>query len=182
MSTPMAASTQAMAEDDQDASPRDPQHDFDFIIGSWKVQLSRLLHPLTGSTEWVEYEGTSRSRPVWDGRANVDEFRVHSPATGARIDGLTLRLYNPATDEWSLYWANANNGVLSLPPTVGRFTDDGRGEFYDDEEIDGRQVKVRYLWSDITPTSAKFEQALSTDGGDTWEPNWISTMTRIVED
>jgi hypothetical protein len=181
MSTPTGA-PQAMATSGEGAAtPRDPQHDFDFIIGSWQVRLSRLLHPLTGSTEWVEYTGTSRSRPVWDGRANVDEFRVHSPATGARIDGLTLRLYNPATDEWSLYWANANNGVLSLPPTVGRFTDDGRGEFYDDEEIDGRQVKVRYLWSEITPTSAKFEQAFSTDGGDTWEPNWISTMTRIED-
>lgn len=171
----------ATAEPTDSVTPGDGQHAFDFIIGTWKVQLSRLLDPLTGSTEWVDYEGTSRSRPVWDGRANVDEFRVHSAATDARIDGLTLRLYNPATGEWSLYWANANNGVLSLPPTVGRFTDDGHGEFYDDEEIDGRPVKVRYLWSDITSTSARFEQAFSTDGGETWEPNWISTMTRIEE-
>jgi hypothetical protein len=72
-----------------EARIRDGQHDFDFIIGKWKVELRRLLRPLTGSTEWVEYDGTSRSRPVWDGRANVDEFRVHSPSTGARIDGLT---------------------------------------------------------------------------------------------
>lgn len=179
MTTPTAAT--ASVESPETATPRDGQHDFDFIIGSWKVQLSRLLKPLTGSTEWVEYEGTSRSRPVWDGRANVDEFRVHSPATGARIDGLTLRLYNPATDEWSLYWANANNGVLSLPPTVGRFRDDGGGEFYDTEELDGRAITVRYVWSGITPTSAKFEQAFSADAGATWEPNWISTMTRIED-
>ena len=93
----------------------------------------------------------------------MDEFRVQSPATGALIDGLTLRLYNPATAEWSLYWANASNGVLSLPPTVGRFADDGSGAFYDEEEIAGRQVLVRYLWTDITPASAHFEQAFSTD-------------------
>jgi hypothetical protein len=179
----MTASTiPPQATDAGAATPRDGQHAFDFIIGNWSVKLSRLTKPLSGSMEWVEYEGTSRSRPVWDGRANVDEFRVHSPATGARIDGLTLRLYNAATDEWSLYWANANNGVLSLPPTVGRFADDGHGEFYDDEELDGRPIRVRYLWTEITPTSATFEQAFSADGGKTWEANWISTMTRVGED
>ena len=109
----------------------------------------------------------------------MDEFRVQSPTTGALIDGLTLRLYNPATAEWSLYWANASNGALSLPPTVGRFADDGSGAFYDEEEIAGRQVLVRYLWSEITPASAHFEQAFSTDGGSTWEPNWISTQSRV---
>src|SRR5918996_4905273 len=160
------------------AAPRDGQHDFDFILGSWKVQLSRLAKPLSGSTDWVEYEGTSRAKPLWDGRANIDEFLVHSPTTGARIDGLTLRLYNTETGEWILYWANASNGALSLPPTVGRFAADGHGEFYDEEEFDGRPILVRYLWSGITPSSAHFEQAFSTDGGVTWEPNWISTMAR----
>ena len=157
---------------------RDGQHDFDFAHGTWSVWLRRLTKPLSGSTEWVEYEGTSQCRPVWDGRANVDEFRVHSPTSGAVIDGLTLRLYNPETAEWSLYWANATNGVLSLPPTVGRFSAEGSGAFYDEEELDGQRILVRYLWTDITPTSAHFEQAFSTDGGATWEPNWISTQTR----
>lgn len=161
-------------------SIRDGQHDFDFAFGSWTVALSRLLKPLTGSTEWVEYEGTSICRPVWDGRANVDEFRVRARATGAVIDGLTLRLYDPASAEWSLYWASAANGVLGLPPTVGHFGEDGIGAFYDEEEIEGRKVLVRYLWSDITPGSAHFEQAFSTDGGATWEPNWISTQTRAA--
>jgi hypothetical protein len=163
------------------AEQRDGQRDFDFAHGTWSVELRRLTAPLSGSTEWVDYEGTSTCRPIWDGRANVDEFRVHSQATGARIDGMTVRLYNPTTAEWSLYWANASNGVLSLPPTVGRFADDGTGAFYDEEEIDGRQVLVRYVWSDISPASAHFEQAFSTDGGATWEPNWISTQTRISD-
>jgi hypothetical protein len=179
MSTP--TTELPVPEGSGEAAPRDGQHDFDFIFGSWNVHLSRLTKPLTGSTEWVEYEGTSNARPLWDGRANIDELRVHSPATGARLDGLTLRLYNAATDEWSLYWANASNGDLSLPPTVGRFTDDGHGEFYDEEELDGRPIRVRYLWSDITPTSAHFEQSFSANGGMTWEPNWVSTMTRIEE-
>jgi len=161
---------------------RDGQHDFDFAHGTWSVQLRRLPDPLRGTTDWIEYEGTSVCRPVWDGRANLDEFRVRGPATGALIDGLTLRLYNPATAEWSLYWANASNGVLSLPPTVGRFADDGSGAFYDEEEIEGRDVLVRYLWTEITPASAHFEQAFSTDRGVTWEPNWISTQTRVADD
>ena len=161
-----------------DDTPRDGQHDFDFLHGRWQVALRRLTKPLSGSTEWVEYEGTSDCRPIWDGRANVDEFRVHSAATGATLDGLTLRLYNPETREWSLYWANAANGALSLPPTVGRFSGD-RGEFFDREDFGGRPIIVRYRWSDITTTSAHFEQAFSTDDGATWEPNWISTMTRV---
>lgn len=160
-----------------DATTRDGQHDFDFLHGRWQVELRRLTKPLTGSTEWVEYEGTSDCRPLWDGRANIDEFRVHSPATGARLDGLTLRLYDPATREWSLYWANAANGALSMPPTVGRFSGD-TGEFFDHEDWQGQPITVRYRWSGITPTSAQFEQAFSIDDGATWEPNWISSMTR----
>jgi hypothetical protein len=169
-----------MAIERKDAvAQRDGQHDFDFAHGAWTVQLSRLAKPLSGSTEWVEYEGTSLCRPIWDGRAHVDEFRVRSQATGAVIDGLTVRLYEPTTGEWSLYWANARTG-MSLPPTVGRFEGDGTGAFYDEEEFEGRRVLVRYLWTDITPASAHFEQSFSTDGGATWEPNWISTQTRAA--
>ena len=171
-----------MANEHGDAvAVRDGQHDFDFAHGRWSVQLSRLMKPLDGSTEWVEYEGSSSCRPIWDGRANVDEFRVHSPASGAVIDGLTLRLYNPETAEWSLYWANARTG-MSMPPTVGRFTEEGSGAFYDEEELEGRKIVVRYLWTDITQTTAHFEQSFSADGGMTWEPNWISTQTRVADD
>jgi len=169
-------------EPKQAVAVRDGQHDFDFAHGTWSVQLRRLPDPLRGTTDWIEYDGTSVCRPVWDGRANLDEFRVRSPATGALIDGLTLRLYNPATAEWSLYWANASNGVLSLPPTVGHFADDGSGAFYDEEEIEGGDVLVRYLWNEITPASAHFEQAFSTDRGVTWEPKGISTQTRVADD
>jgi hypothetical protein len=159
---------------------RDGQHDFDFAHGSWTIHLRRLAKPLSGSTEWVEYDGRSQCRPIWDGRANVDELRVKSEATGAVIDGLTVRLYDPETAEWSLYWANARTG-MSLPPTVGRFDGEGTGAFYDEEELDGRRILVRYLWSAITPTSAHFEQSFSTDGGATWEPNWITDQTRVPE-
>ena len=160
--------------------PRDGQHDFDFAIGRWRFHLRRLRSPLTGSSDWVEYDGESEARPIWGGRANIDEVRIES-ADGDVIEGLTLRLYNTETGEWSLYWANAKNGELSLPPTVGRFAADGRGEFFDREELNGRPILVRYAWSGIAPTSAHFEQSFSTDDGVTWEPNWISDQTRIAD-
>jgi hypothetical protein len=159
---------------------RDGQHDFDFAHGSWRITLTRLAKPLSGSSEWVDYKGSSLCRPIWDGRANVDEFSVRSEATGAVIDGLTVRLYDPERAEWSLYWANARTG-MSLPPTVGRFDGEGTGAFYDEEDFEGRRILVRYLWSDITSTSAHFEQSFSADGGATWEPNWISTQTRVPD-
>jgi len=159
------------------APPRDGQHDFDFEIGRWKTQLRRLPHPLTGSTSWVEYEGTSVVRPVWGGRANLLELDVAGPA--GRIQGLSLRLYNPEARQWSLNFSNSAGGTLSTP-TVGAFKD-GRGEFFDQETLDGRAILVRFVISDITPRSARFEQAFSADGGRTWEVNWVATDTRLEE-
>jgi hypothetical protein len=154
----------------------DGQHDFDFEIGAWKIHLKRLVHPLTGSHTWVEFDGTSVTRKVWGGRANIEEFKVDSPATNSHIEGMTLRLFDPKSHEWRLYWANSKDGILGLP-MIGRFRN-GRGEFYDQEEFEGRTILVRYVWFDITPNSARFEQSFSIDGGKTWEPNWITTQTR----
>jgi hypothetical protein len=180
---------QGFAQDNSDASKtgvqhssteRDGQHDFDFEIGSWKIHLKRLLHPLTGSTTWVEFDGTSVTRKVWDGHADLEEFETDSSSAG-HIEGLTLRLYNPATHQWSLYWANSKNGALSLPPTVGEFKN-GRGEFFDQELLNGRAILVRYAWSDTTTNSPHFEQSFSDDGGKTWEVNWITDQTRINDE
>jgi len=156
---------------------RDGQHDFDFEIGTWKTHLSRRLHPLTGSTTWVEYDGTTVVRKVWNGRANLVELEVDGPA--GHIEGLSLRLYNPRSRQWSLNFANSNDGTLS-PPTIGEFKN-GRGEFFDQETLNGRAIFVRFVISDITPNSCRFEQAFSDDGGKTWEVNWIATDTRIAE-
>jgi hypothetical protein len=159
---------------EQPAKP-DGQHDFDWEIGTWKTQLKRRLRPLTGSDEWVEYEGTSVVRKVWDGRANLLELDVRGP-TG-RIEGLSLRLYNPESRQWSLNFSNSAGGTLA-PPSIGGFKE-GRGEFYADETLAGRPILVRFIVSDITRDSARFEQAFSDDGGKTWEPNWIAVDTRI---
>ena len=156
-------------------APKDGQRDFDFEIGTWKTQLKRLLRPLTGSTTWVEYEGTTIVRKVWNGNANLVELDV-SGASG-NIKALSLRLYNPESRQWSLNFANVNGGTMSTP-TIGEFKN-GRGEFYNQETLNGRAILVRFVISEITPNSCHFEQSFSDDGGKTWETNWIATDTRL---
>jgi hypothetical protein len=154
----------------------DPQRAFDFEIGTWKTHLKRLVRPLSGSTTWVEYEGTTVVRKVWDGRANLVELNVEGPA--GRIEALSLRLYNPQTRQWSLNFASAGSGEMSMPPAIGGFSN-GKGEFFNPETLNGKPILVRFVISGITPTSCHFEQAFSADGGKTWEVNWIATDTRV---
>lgn len=117
------------------AQPRDGQHDFDFGIGTWKSHVRRLPKPLTGSSDWVEGTGTVTTRKVWNGRADLEELTMETPA--GRLEGLALRLYNPKTHQWRLHWANANKGAVAIPPSFGAFKD-GRGEFYDQETFNGK--------------------------------------------
>jgi hypothetical protein len=154
---------------------RGGQHDFDWEIGSWKTQLKRLQRPLSGSTTWLEYEGTTEVRKVLDGRANLVELKVAGPA--GRIEGLSLRLYNPEARQWSLNFANASNGMLTTP-SVGEFKD-GRGEFYNQDTYNGRAILVRFVITKITDDSYRFEQSFSDDFGKTWEANWIAIDTRV---
>src|SRR5215217_1851585 len=161
----------------QTPTGRDGQHDFDFEIGTWKTHLRRLLNPLTGSTTWVEYEGTTVVRKVWNGRANLVELVADGPA--GHFEGLSLRLYNPKSRQWSLNFANINGGVMTQP-TTGEFKN-GRGEFFSQETLNGRAIFVRFVISDITPNSCRFEQAFSDDGGKTWEVNWIAKDTRVKD-
>ena len=156
-------------------TPRDGQHDFDFEIGSWKTHLRRLQRPLSNSTTWVEYDGTTVVTKVMDGRANLVELKVAGPA--GRIEGLSLRLYNPQSRQWTLNFVNINDGSLS-PPTTGEFKD-GRGEFYNQETLNGRAIFVRFVITKVTNDQYRFEQAFSDDGGKTWEVNWIAVDTRV---
>lgn len=177
IAVPLSVPPPAQAAERDAATPRDGTHDFDFEIGTWKTQLRRRLHPLRGSDDWAEYTGTSVVRKVWDGRANLVELDVSGPA--GRIEGAAWRLYNPASRQWSLNFANVRSGTLS-PPTIGEFAD-GRGEFYGADTLDGRAILVRFVISGIRPDSAHFEQAFSADGGKTWETNWIATDTRMPD-
>lgn len=165
----------AGADTQQSAEAQVHQHDFDFEFGSWKAHLRRLVHPLSGSHEWTEYDGTSVVRKVWNGSANLGEFNVSGPA--GRVEGMSLRLYRPDSQKWNIYWANRRDGDLTVPPMTGNFKN-GRGEFYDHETFQGKPIVVRFIFSDVTPASFRLEQAFSPDDGKTWEPNWITTFTR----
>lgn len=177
----LAATLQSQAASPQTANPpaasaqRSGQHDFDFEFGKWKTQLKRRLRPLTGSNEWVEYAGTSVVTKIWNGRANMVELDVEGPA--GRIEGASWRLYNPETRQWSLNFANSRNGMLTSP-MYGEFKD-GRGVFFGIDTLGDRTILVRFVISDISEDSARFEQAYSDDGGATWESNWIAVDTRI---
>ena len=155
---------------------RDGQRDFDFEIGTWKTQVKRLVKPLTGSTTWVEMTGTTVVRKVLNGRANLVELVADGPS--GHFEGMSLRLYNPQSQQWSLNFANAADGILAQP-TIGQFKD-GRGEFYDQETYNGRAILVRFVITPASPDSIRFEQAFSDDGGKTWEVNWIATDTRVT--
>jgi hypothetical protein len=154
---------------------RDGQHDFDWDIGSWKVHMRRLLHPLTGSTTWVEYDGSDVVRKVWSGRANLGEVELDGPS--GHLEFLTLRLYNPETHQWSMNISSSAAGVLS-PPAIGGF-EAGHGQFYDREDYNGKTILVRFDVSVITPTACRFVQAFSADEGKTWEVNLIVNETLV---
>lgn len=145
--------------------------DFDFFVGRWNVVNRRLKTLFAGSDEWYEFPATSECRLVLGGAGNMDEFKA--PDKG--ITAMTLRLFDPEAQEWSIWWAT-DKGRLD-PPVKGRF-EDGRGDFWGDDTHDGQPVRVHFLWSEITPTSARWEQEFSADGGETWEANWVMEFTR----
>lgn len=154
------------------STPREGQHDFDPLLGKWKYHLKRRLHPLTGSNEWVEFEGTGECYKIWDG-SELDTVDLDGP-TG-HIQGLTLRVYNPQSHQWRLYWANSKIGVLD-PPQAGEFKD-GHGQFFAQDTINGKTILIKFDWTRLNSDAPHFEQSFSDDGGKTWEVNWITDQT-----
>src|SRR5262245_24899667 len=154
---------------------RASKHDFDFLHGSWIVHNRYLKGRMRRSTEWAEFDAQSEVQPLLNGLGQLDRFRA--VRDGNSIEGVTLRLFNPATGEWSLHWADTVNPGVLLPPMVGRFNGDV-GEFFGDEFVDGKKVLCRFYWTRTSPASPRWEQAFSDDEGKTWETNWIMTFTR----
>jgi hypothetical protein len=153
---------------------RDGRADFDFLMGSWRVHNRRLKERLKSSEEWEEFDGVSVARPVLGGLGNVDEVTFQRES--GPLLGMTVRVFDPAARQWSIYWADSVNGELQTP-MVGEFSG-GEGRFYDQETFEGRRILSRFIWSRITPTSCQWEQAFSADGGVSWETNWIMEFVR----
>lgn len=153
----------------------DHQHDFDFEFGSWTASLKMLPDPFGARTHWVTFSGSSVVHELLGGRENIGELQVAN--SRSRIDGLSIRIYDPKAQQWNVYFANAKGGSIDTIPMVGRFCG-GRGEFHATETIDNRQVGVRFIFSNLTANAFDFNQAFSTDGGNTWSDNWIAHFTK----
>jgi hypothetical protein len=164
----------AQTADQRASAPRDGQHDFDFNVGTWRTHIKRLLHPLTGSKTWVNLEGTVEVTKIWNGRGQFEEIEADGP-TG-HFEGLTVFLYNRENHQWNQYFANSGDGTLGQPG-VGEFKN-GRGEFFDQEMFQGRAILVRFVWLNIAPDAHDVEESFSDDGGKTWEPVFVASLTR----
>lgn len=150
--------------------------DFDFFIGDWTVAHRRLARRLAGCDDWVAFAGTCQTRKILQGQGNMDDNVLDLP--GDPYTAITTRLFDPKTGLWSIYWIDSRFLTVD-PPVRGRF-ENGVGTFFGDEVFEGRLIRVRFLWSDITPTSARWSQAFSPDAGEAWEINWVMDFTRVV--
>jgi hypothetical protein len=165
----------ALAGRPEERGQRDGRRDFDFLLGSWDVRNHRLTARLCGTTDWEEFPGVCRVRPILCGLGNMDEFTIHAP--DGRAEAVTVRLYSPASGEWTIYWAASPGPGRFDVPMVGRF-EGGRGEFYSQEVYEGRHIFSRFIWTVGSADACRWEQAYSLDGGREWETNWIMEFRR----
>jgi hypothetical protein len=152
-------------------------HDFDFLVGRWQVHHRRLKERLANSQEWIEFEGTSEMRQLMGGYGNVDDNVVELPGGAYRAVG--LRSFEPKSGKWSIWWLDGRTLLGALDPPVRGSFRDGIGTFLADDTFNGMPIRVRFTWSKITPTSCHWEQAFSTDGGNSWETNWAMDFKRV---
>jgi hypothetical protein len=158
------------------ASETSAPGDFDFFIGKWRVHNRKLKKRLAGCDEWTEFEATSECRKILNGFGNTDNFKTDFD--GRPFEGMTLRLFNPQTRLWSIYWADSNVVTLDVPQ-VGSF-EDRTGEFLARDVFEGKPIIVKFKWDATDPEKPVWSQAFSQDEGRTWEWNWTMTFTREV--
>lgn len=154
--------------------------DFAFEVGHWRVHHRVLKLRPDGTQQWLEYDGTSSNRAIMGGQANIEDNEFHTPEGTRR--GVAIRSYDRSNGTWAIWWIDGRypHGAMD-PPMVGRFAD-GVGTFYSDSVLDGKPVRTRFIWSHITPKSARWEQAFSYDAGRTWQVNWIMTFERVPDE
>ena len=152
-------------------------HDFDFLIGKWRVHHRRLKERLAGSDEWEEFGGTSELWMILGGAGTIDDNVIELP--GGTYRAATVRAFDRRSQKWSIWWIDGRTPGPLDPPMVGGF-EGGVGRFFADETFNDKPIRVRFLWSDITADSARWEQSFSPDEGETWEVNWVMQFTRVA--
>ena len=157
------------------ASSTSSQHDFDFLVGTWKLRNRKLTSRLTHSTEWISFESRVEMHQILNGLGNIDKYT--DQASGKPYEGVALRLFNPATRLWSIYWADSNSGSLD-PPVVGSF-ENKIGHFFARDTYKHRPIFVVFRWDVRNPSLPVWSQAFSTDEGKTWEWNSINLSERV---
>jgi hypothetical protein len=152
-------------------------HDFDFLVGHWQVHHRKLKKRLANNHEWVEFEGTLFSQSLMGGYANVDDDVFDVP--GGAYRGVAPRSFDAQSGQWSIWWMDSRTPSVPMDPPVKGSFHDGTGTFYANDTENGKAIRIRFIWSKITPTSCHWEQAYSPDGGKTWETNWIQDLKRV---
>ena len=158
------------------SQPAGSFHDFDFLVGRWTVKHRRLKGRLEHNIDWETFAGTCETRLILGGQANVDDNVLELP--GGTYRAVTMRVFDPATKTWSIWWLDSRHPHDLDPPVAGGFRN-GIGTFFADDRFRGKPIKVRFIWSDITATKARWQQAFSEDGGATWETNWVMEFSRV---
>jgi len=149
-------------------------HDFDYLVGNWTLKNRKLTSRLTHSTQWISFESRVEMHQILGGLGNIDKYT--DEASGTPYEGVALRLFNPKTRLWSIYWADGNSGTLD-PPVVGSF-EKGIGHFFARDTYRGTPVIVVFRWDARNPERPIWSQAFSTDEGKTWEWNSINVSER----
>jgi hypothetical protein len=159
----------------------DGRHDFDFLFGAWQIANRKRVNPLVaGDDEWIEFEAVSVAQPIVGGLGNIDTYSAPSFPGRPGFEGFTLRLFEPQTGLWRIWWASSLGSGQLDEPVVGRFEDDGVGRFECDDILENVQVRVRYEWHVIDTDTLRWEQAFSFDGRRSWDTNWVMESTRIA--
>lgn len=152
------------------------QSDFDFLQGKWKVQNRKLKVRLNNSNEWEEFESELHMRKALNGMGNVENY--FASFDGKPFEGLAVRLFNPETRLWTIYWMDTNGMRMDQHPVTGSF-EKGIGKFYAHDTFDGKEILVIYQWDATNLNQPIWSQAFSVDEGKTWEWNWEMKLTKI---
>jgi hypothetical protein len=158
-------------------TPKSGLHDFDFLVGRWRVHHRKLKERLANNHDWIEFEGTLFSQPLMGGYANVDDDVFEVP--GGTYRGVAPRSFDPTSQQWSIWWLDSRTPKAPLDPPMRGSFHNGVGTFYGDDTLNGKPVRARFIWSQITRSTCHWEQAYSPDDGKTWETNWLQDLQRV---